>query len=39
MAAPFGAWIAKKVQPDRLLSFVGALLTLTSGYGLFRAIS
>jgi uncharacterized membrane protein YfcA len=39
MAAPFGAWIAKKVQPDRPLSFVGALLTLTSGYGLYRALA
>ena len=38
LAAPFGAWIAKKVQPDRLLAFVGALLTLTSGYGLYRAL-
>jgi len=38
LAAPFGAWIAKKVQPDRLLAFVGALLTATSGYGLYRAL-
>jgi uncharacterized membrane protein YfcA len=38
VAAPFGAWIAKKVNPDRLLSFVGFLLTLTSGYGLYRAL-
>ena len=36
MAAPFGAWIAKRVNPDRLLAFVGALVTLTSGYGLYR---
>jgi uncharacterized protein len=39
LAAPFGAWIAKKVHPDRLLTFVGALVTLTSGYGLYRALS
>ena len=39
LAAPFGAWIAKRVNPDRLLAFVGALVTLTSGYGLYRAVS
>lgn len=39
LAAPFGAWIAKKVNPDRLLTFVGALVTMTSGYGLYRALS
>jgi uncharacterized membrane protein YfcA len=38
LAAPFGAWIAKRVNPDRLLTFVGALLTLTSCYGLYRAL-
>lgn len=38
LAAPFGAWIAKKVQADLLLTFVGALLTLVSGYGLYRAV-
>jgi uncharacterized membrane protein YfcA len=39
LAAPFGAWIAKRVDPDRLLTFVGALLTLTSCFGLYRALS
>jgi uncharacterized membrane protein YfcA len=39
IAAPFGAWIAKRVNPDILLTFVGALLTLTSCYGLYRALS
>jgi uncharacterized protein len=39
MAAPFGAWIAKKVDADRLLTFVGIVLTATSGYGLYRALS
>jgi uncharacterized membrane protein YfcA len=39
LAAPFGAMIAKRVNPDRLLTFVGALVTLTSGYGLYRALS
>jgi uncharacterized membrane protein YfcA len=38
-AAPFGAWIAKKVNPDRLLAFVGALLTIVSLYGLYKALS
>jgi uncharacterized membrane protein YfcA len=38
-AAPFGAWIAKRVNPDLLLTVVGALVTLTSGYALYRALS
>jgi uncharacterized membrane protein YfcA len=38
-AAPFGAWIAKRVNADTLLTFVGALLTLISIYGLYRALS
>ena len=38
-AAPFGAWIAKRVNPDTLLAFVGALVTLTSGFGLYRALA
>ena len=39
IAAPFGAWIAKRVQPDTLLTFVGALLTAVSLYGLYRALT
>ena len=39
LAAPFGAIIAKRVNPDRLLTFVGALVTLTSGYALVKAIT
>ena len=39
MAAPFGAWIAKRVNPDRLLTFVGAVVTLTSGYALYRLLA
>src|SRR4030095_10223795 len=31
-AAPFGAMIAKRVNPDMLLTFVGAVLTLNSGF-------
>jgi uncharacterized membrane protein YfcA len=38
-AAPFGAWIAKRVNPDMLLTFVGALLTAVSIYGLYRALA
>jgi len=38
-AAPFGAWIAKRVNPDTLLTFVGALLTVVSVYGLYRALA
>jgi uncharacterized protein len=39
LAAPFGALIAKRVKADTLLTFVGALVTLTSVYGLYRALS
>lgn len=38
IAAPFGAWAAKKAQPKFLLVLVGILLTLTSAYGVFRAV-
>jgi uncharacterized membrane protein YfcA len=36
IAAPFGALIAKRVNPDTLLTFVGALVTITSVYGIVR---
>jgi uncharacterized membrane protein YfcA len=39
LAAPFGAIIAKRVNPDLLLTFVGGLVTLTSGYALYRALA
>jgi len=39
VAAPFGGWIAKRINPDMLLTFVGALLTLVSTYGLYRALT
>lgn len=39
LAAPVGARIAKRVNPDLLLTFVGAILTLTCSYGLYRALS
>jgi uncharacterized protein len=38
-AAPFGAWIAKRVNPDRLLTFVGVVVTLSSGYALYRLLA
>ena len=38
-AAPFGAWIAKRVNADTLLTFVGALLTVVSLYGLYKALA
>jgi uncharacterized membrane protein YfcA len=39
IAAPIGAVIAKRVNPDWLLTMVGAVLTLTSLFGLYRALS
>ncbi len=38
LAAPFGAMIAKRVNPDMLLTFVGAVVTLTSGFALYRIL-
>tara|TARA_R110000772_G_scaffold115174_4_gene219937 strand:- start:2473 stop:2739 length:267 start_codon:yes stop_codon:yes gene_type:complete len=37
LAAPFGAIIAKRVPAKPLLLLVGIILTLTSGYGIFKA--
>ena len=39
LAAPFGACIAKRVNADTLLTFVGAVLTATSIYALYRALA
>jgi uncharacterized membrane protein YfcA len=39
VAAPFGAYVAKRVNADLLLTLVGVVVTLTSLYGLYRAIS
>lgn len=39
LAAPFGAFIAKRVNADLLLTMVGLLVTLTSLLGLYRAYS
>ena len=38
-AAPLGGYIAKRVPADRLLVMVGIVLTLTSAYGIWRALS
>ncbi|HEU5482525.1 MAG TPA: sulfite exporter TauE/SafE family protein [Sphingomicrobium sp.] len=38
LAAPFGAWVAKRVNADLLLTFVGVLVTIVSLYGLYRAL-
>lgn len=37
LAAPFGAVVAKRVPAKPLLLLVGVILTLTSGYGIFKA--
>ena len=39
IAAPIGAIMAKRVQPDLLLTLVGTVLTLTSLFGLYRVIA
>jgi hypothetical protein len=39
VAAPFGAMMAKRVNADLLLTMVGVVVTLTSFYGLYRALS
>ena len=38
-AAPLGGYIAKRVPADRLLVMVGIVLTITSAYGIWRALS
>jgi len=38
-AAPIGAFAAKKVPAKRLLALVGTVLTVTSLYGVYRALS
>ena len=39
VAAPIGAWLVKKIPPKPLLVLVGVLLTLTSAYGIYRALA
>lgn len=38
LAAPFGAWMAKRVEGHTLLVLVGAVLTLTSAFGVWKAL-
>jgi uncharacterized membrane protein YfcA len=38
-AAPLGAFVAKRAAPKILLVMVGVLLTATSLYGIYRALS
>jgi hypothetical protein len=37
LAAPLGAWAAKHIPAKAMLILVGVVLTLTSGYGVWRA--
>jgi uncharacterized protein len=37
LAAPIGAWAAKRFNPKTMLILVGIVLTLTSAYGVYRA--
>lgn len=39
IAAPFGAWLVKRIAAKPLLVLVGILLTLTSLYGVYRTLS
>lgn len=38
VAAPIGAYVAKRVAADLLLTMVGTVIVLTSLYGLYRAL-
>ncbi|HEU0044156.1 TSUP family transporter, partial [Sphingomonas sp.] len=38
LAAPLGAILAKRIDPQRLMLMVGTVLTLTSLFALYRAI-
>jgi uncharacterized membrane protein YfcA len=39
VAAPLGAWVTKKVPAKGLLIMVGTVLTITSLYGVYRALA
>jgi uncharacterized membrane protein YfcA len=39
VAAPIGAYVAKRVNADLLLTMVGTVIVLTSGYGLYNAFA
>ena len=38
VAAPLGAFFAKRVNADLLLTIVGLVVTVTSLFGLFRSL-
>lgn len=38
IAAPFGAWMAKRIPTKPMLIMVGVTLSLTSGYGVYAAL-
>jgi uncharacterized protein len=38
LAAPLGAFVAKRTSAKPLLILVGSILTVTSLYGLYRAL-
>ena len=39
IAAPLGALIAKRIEPDRILVLVGSVLTITSALGLWKLLA
>lgn len=39
VAAPLGAWLVKRIAPKPLLVLVGILLSITSAYGIYRALA
>jgi uncharacterized membrane protein YfcA len=39
IAAPVGAYVAKRVAADLLITMVGIVIVATSGYGLYRALT
>jgi len=39
IAAPFGAWLVKRIPAKPLLVMVGILLSLTSAYGIYRVLA
>jgi uncharacterized protein len=38
-AAPFGAWLSKRIPAKVLLALVGAVLIATSAYGIWKALN
>jgi uncharacterized membrane protein YfcA len=39
LAAPLGGWLAKRLDPDRMLTLVGTVLTITSLYGVWNSLA